>query len=390
MSLIRMKATISACAGLLALPVAAGCDGSRSVSRSAPPPVPAVAPAPVTTSDADVARKAWGRAMAKTRTPKAGCFKATHPSTTWEEIACVKPSSVPLRPATGAPTSRLQVGNGGSDESSTIAVGTLGFAEGSFPQVQGVTYETGLLGGDIFPDYSLQLNTNTSSSAPACVAGPNPSGCTGWQQFAVNQGQLVVQRWLINYWATDPGPNPQCPDDLGYTNNGYYQNGAIVPQYDCWSDGTSAVNLSAEFTSADLFGVALSGQAGIAQLGTSDQATLYFQDTVVALTTPDGSPFNLYQWWSTAEFNVFGPGGGSGAVFNYGATIGVQTITVPSSGLAAPPSCDATTFTAETNNLSVVANSCCAVGGENPGIFFTESNAPGATAFPCPTILSRQ
>jgi len=371
MSLRRIAVTIFTGAGLLALPVAVGCDGSRSAPGGAQPATTAAAAA------APVIHKEWGRAMARTPTPKAGCFKAKHPSTAWEEVPCIAPPSVPLVPAKGgAAGTPLQVGDGNGDQIATVP-GVIGFAEGSFPNVVGVSDQGGLAGGGLMSGFSLQLNTNTQSNTPLCNQGPNPSGCTGWQQFAYIPGQLFIQYWLINYFTTAQSGNP-CPSGYNYYDNGYYQGTTVVHEYDCWSNGSGSVG-APYYTAEQLGGIALAGSAG-----STDQATLFFNNEVVTYTAPEGSVLNLNQWWQNAEFNVFGPGGGSAAVFNYGTTMSVQTVAITSPRTLNAPTCTGTSYTGEINNLNVVANSCCGVGGGEPAIFFTQSNVPGAAAFPCP------
>jgi len=44
-------------------------------------------------------RETWRKSMARNPTQKAGCFRASYPSTTWEEVACAPKSEVPTLPA---------------------------------------------------------------------------------------------------------------------------------------------------------------------------------------------------------------------------------------------------------------------------------------------------
>jgi hypothetical protein len=85
------------------------------------------------------------------------------------------------------------------------------------------------------------------------------------------------------------------------------------------------------------------------------------QDSVVDLATD----------WKASEFNIFGDGNGSEAVFNTGSTIKVKIAVTD--GSTSAPTCepDAGT-TAETNNLKL--KSCTASSGATPAIAFKESN----------------
>jgi hypothetical protein len=85
------------------------------------------------------------------------------------------------------------------------------------------------------------------------------------------------------------------------------------------------------------------------------------------------SMLNLAPFWNTAEFNIFGVGGGSQATFNAGSTIVVRNSVTNGTGM--PQTCvnNGNGFTGETNNPSLGA---CAPSA-SPGIVFTESNVPG-------------
>src|SRR5690242_2256713 len=60
--------------------------GTQSVARVAPvAPVGDSGIASTSLSHAE-----WRKAMSETRTPKDGCFRASHPDTTWKEVPCAK------------------------------------------------------------------------------------------------------------------------------------------------------------------------------------------------------------------------------------------------------------------------------------------------------------
>jgi hypothetical protein len=96
---------------------------------------------------------------------------------------------------------------------------------------------------------------------------------------------------------------------------------------------------------------------------------------------------DLINQWQTAEFNVFGDGNGDQAVFNQGSKLVVRTSVDDGANLFAPI-CIQQSFTAETNNLTLVESPALVTGG--PAIVFTESNAPGATTPSCTTSPTGQ
>jgi hypothetical protein len=365
----RFAATTLTRAAVLALPLAGGCNGSHSVAGN--PPADRTAAAPTSTTAAQETHKAWGRRMSKTKTPGKGCYRATHPSTTWEEVPCTAPPAVPLVP------SRLQVGNGGTADFSSTTATNISYAQGSFPVVTGMTEQGAVGGSALMSDYSLQLNTNYQSNTPICNGGPNASACQAWQQFVYWDGEIYIQYWLINYFATAPASPSQCPNGSIYYDNGYYVGTTVQHQYDCYFNSPTATPTPKVYGGTDLADLYLSAYAG-----SDDGILLYYAGTMAAYTPGTPSMLGLDTWWRTAEFNVFGPGDGSAAVFNVGTTMGVQTIT--EAGTTNAPSCTAGSYTGEINNLNLVPSSCCPVSGDNVGIFFTQSNAPGAIALPCP------
>jgi hypothetical protein len=270
------------------------------------------------------------------------------------------------------------VGNGAGDFVSTVA-GSISYAEGSFPQVSGLSKLAGVGPNQPLPaTYSLQINTNTGRGKAQCGKGPNPSGCDAWQQFVYLGGQLFMQYWLINYWASDP-MGAQCPTGFTYYDNGYYVGTTVKHQYDCYTSSLSAPNVP-NFGVSQLPYVSMAANA----YG-GDSVTLYYFGEIMAVSPTEQSFLDVNQWWKSAEFNVFGPGYGSAAVFNYGTAMSVQTITDSLIPTVNAPSCTSTSFTGEINNLNAIKGSCCATaGGGTTGIFFTQSNDPNAKAYPCP------
>src|ERR1051326_911063 len=111
---------------------------------------------------------AWHKSMARVPLPKKGCFTASYPSTTWQEVPCGKP---PAR--TYGPAKPYLVGHGINFEA--ITANNMTSATGSFDTVN-VASET----DNGMPDiYSLQLNSGFFSSPAACAGGS--VNCQGWQ-----------------------------------------------------------------------------------------------------------------------------------------------------------------------------------------------------------------
>lgn len=295
-------------------------------------------------------RAEWRRAMSKTPLPKKGCFDASYPGNTWRETRCVPAPQIPYRHASGAVSET--VGDGTDYSATAWSSGTIADAEGNFRSVTGVTNATA-------STFSLQLNTNVFSSPSACSGAANPSACSGWQQFIYsNYGKVFMQYWLINYANT-------CPA-------GWYTYGN-----DCWKNSMSKVVPVQSITNLSnlvLFGSTASG-------GTDMVTFQDVSDNIYA--TGDDSVLNVAQGWTVAEFNIFGDGNGSQLTFNSGVTLVAQTAITMANGMLASPTCTTKGTTGETNNLNLVASSCCPVAGTVgdlwPTIWFTESNAAGVT-----------
>jgi hypothetical protein len=122
--------------------------------------------------------------------------------------------------------------------------------------------------------------------------------------------------------------------------------------------------------------------------GGTDTAIIFNGSGTLNATNSD-SLLDLEASWNTAEFNVFGSGGGSQANFNANSTIDVEIAITD--GTMNAPTCSNQSFTAETNNLNLAnvtgspALVCCAYGG-SPRVEFMETNA-GHTATCGPTKI---
>src|SRR5208282_5008224 len=65
----------------------------------------------------------WRKLMARTPLPTEGCFRASHPSTTWEPVACSKALDHPFIPAKRG-TRPTTVGDGSNGDFSAQVSGT--------------------------------------------------------------------------------------------------------------------------------------------------------------------------------------------------------------------------------------------------------------------------
>lgn len=300
------------------------------------------ATAPTVDANASL-HETWRASLARVKPPHEGCFHASFPNASWQEVACSTKPATPYIPRSGH--SGFTVGNG--NDYSAVVTGIISQGVGSFPSVTGVTKETGYGGSP--NTYSLQLNSQFFKSA-ACSGAATPSKCLGWQQFVYSssEGIAFMQYWLINYGS-------KCPKGAGWASysGSCYKNSAEV----------SVPNqLIAQLANLAVTGAATVGGSDTIMLTTaSDAYSASGLDTVVDLGVS----------WDAAEFNIVGDGGGSNAKFNKKSTVTVNIAL--SDGLTAAPTCKANAgTTGETNNLTLGA--CTTSGGPTPSVQFTEAN----------------
>jgi hypothetical protein len=323
--------------------LAAACSSAPSSGPSA------VVPAPE--KDPDI--EAWRQAMARSPHPQGGCFQVTHPSTTWVEVPCLTASPVPY---VHAQAPRPQVGNLSADVAPEVSNTTFTWVEGSFPQVTGVTGDSA---------YSLQINTNLIDNPPLCQGASDPTKCQGWQQFLfARETDGGSQMVYVQYWLYNLGTS--CPSGWISSDGGCFTNSpaVAVPHQSL----TNLANLT------------LTGAAGA-----TDSVTLSVGGTTLYHVSQP-SLQNLSAHWKVVEFNVVGDGNGSQVAFNPGSTLFVQTLTSTASGTRGLPGDYGLSLTGETNNLTLVAGSACAFGGDHPGFQFMETNVAGVTAPTCPSL----
>jgi hypothetical protein len=345
------------CFAVLITAIVAGCSSATPTDTSKGDTAPTLAEAQATRKSHDL--EAWRKDMARTAHPYDGCFKATHPSTIWVEVPCVKAPAIPYLPKVVGE----DVGNLSGDVSPAVSGTSITWADGTFPQANV---------GSSNSAYSLQINSNPMPNTPLgslalCAGASDPSSCRGWEQFVYaseyigDPDVVFIQYWLLNY-------NNPCPS--GWTGS----------QNNCFTNSDNAAAVPDQPLS-NLGNLKLTATAG-----SSDQVTLSANGTLYSVS--QASKFGLNSRWTTAEFNVFGNGEGSQVSFNPGSTVVVRTETSTASGTRREPANSGQSFTGETNNLTVVAGSVCLFGGDHPGIQFMESNAAGATPPTCPSLLA--
>ena len=309
-------------------------------------------------------REAWRDFMRVTPKPKKGCFTATYPKTEWQEVPCITPPDIPMPPRQGVRP--LVVGNGDDISAQVPTTGFISTAIGSFDSVTGVTSESSPIGNSgpsVANAYTLQINTDFFAST-ACAGSPN-TGCRGWEQFVHandgSSGSVFIQYWLIRY-------NTTCP--MGWTQFMFTGSTDIY----CYRNSPGATAVPNQ-PITNLGQLSLAGSVS----ATSDSATLTTGTN--AYSVAGSNSVNAAAGWQTAEFNVFGYGGnssgGGAATFNSGSTIVPRTRIFY--GSPNPPTCVASDFTGETNNLSFGPTAPVAT-APGPAVNFTESSAGGATS----------
>jgi len=288
---------------------------------------------------------AWRETMKQTKFPReTGCFTASYPYTTWNEASCI-PAPAKHYSAPARSDQPNTVGNTSGDYTAVVS-GQLTSVVGSFPIVSGYVPPP-------LTNYSLQVNSNLFATS-SCSGALNPSACHGWVQFVFDNdaSALLLEYSLINWGSTN------CPSGYG----SYAVGGEDI----CYKN-TPVVGVP-EQPYANLPYLELTAQVS----GTTNTAILATADgNIYATANPGLFGTDLAQNWNTAEFNVFGNGGGDQVNFNSGATFVVQTRV--NSGTTTVPYCPNISYTGETNNLSLVG-ACCPYGGASPNIQFMESN----------------
>jgi hypothetical protein len=305
----------------------------------------------------------WQAAISHVRQPGSGCYRASYPSMRWRAVKCVAAPKIPLVPVplsrSARPGAPQTVGDG--TDYSAVVSGLISRAAGTFTNVSSGITEKGQPGGSgsqTANAFSLQLNSQFFTGSPACAKSSDPSGCQAWQQFVYtyetrSTGYIFMQYWLINYDAT-------CPS------------GWFTYSTDCYTNSNAAT--VSTVTAAELATVSLTGSAAS---GGQDGVSLAVGSGKATSVTNSDSKVDLAANWNTAEWGVYGDGGGSEANFGASTTLEAQTVLTATSTSA--PSCVEEGFTGETNNLKLTTTP--ALGTESsPTMATRQTNGSSGTA----------
>jgi hypothetical protein len=353
--------------------------GRAAQAREAPKPPEAANTSPTVSKPPPSAQELerWRGTIVHTKRLEKACFTAEYPATTWTKVPCGKPPKSLFLPAKGP---RPEKAVGGWTDDFAQASGNISWAEGSFDAVLNVKSACSdalpypptpkCTSGNRKNEYMLQLNTNTFKT-PECNSR---KGCKGWEQFVfsnrfceqkeplmriLTHGSLAcayIQYWLIGY-------GKDCPKNWNPSDG------------DCVADSQNSVDFVPLLVDDLGFMKLMGGVPGVH--GQDDTLTFTYKNK--AYSVPGDSRLRgLGQGWQEAEFNVFGDGNGSQAVFNSGATLVVRIVT--NTGTNSAPQCSNTSTgsTAETNNLLLTALPQGPWSkGPGPALVFAESNVPG-------------
>jgi len=326
----------------------------------------------------------WRQTLAKTPRPKKACYTATYPDTQWHEVFC-KPKSTKLYPPrrgkgilpalvggtngvdfTAQVTGHISEAEGSFDPNGTVVAGQCSVPCDTMTDVCAPSLTCSSPGATA-NDFSLQLNTQFFTNTSTCSSAPAAGTwgqCQGWQQFVYeSDGSGSIQYWLAPW-----GPmGSTCP--AGFTPFQYAPTPTDPnPPLDCYNIVPNSTNVPSALAS-ELPQITVMGSiAGVA--GPTDNLTIFVGGT--GGSSPGDNLFpDLGSVWQFAEFNIFGNGDNSQAVFNGGSTV-IPRVGV-TSGTTKAPQCDLQTFTGETNDLTL---------GNVPPTAAEQVPAPGVTTMP--------
>jgi hypothetical protein len=201
--------------------------------------------------------------------------------------------------------------------------------------------------------------------------------CQGFEQFVYDaSGAVGIQYWLEHYGP--PGTPCPTPRHVGSCTGGVFTDGwcdfslygATYCAINAPAAGPAPATAASSLGTVTLTGLAASG-------GSNDSATVTVGTTMYPAPGANYFP-DLGSQWQESEFNVFGDSGGDQAVFGTGTTLVVRSGV--SSGTRLGPTCDLQTYTAESNNLTLVNAAPAALPGSMPALVFSESVPPTGTA----------
>jgi hypothetical protein len=304
--------------------------------------------APASADPEALARENWRLFIAKNPAPEKGCFHVSYPNVIWEVAAC-KDAQLRSHPTrVRRPADVPDVAEGGKDYAA-VAQGLITSAVGSFVEndVGSVTSIGGSGGVTGSNEYSLQLNTNFSTSSSPAICSGHSGSCTVWQQFVyatdndvslsfsfpfvTTEAGLYIQYWLLGW-------NASCPSG--------WQSHSQDGQTDCYKNSSMASLPDIPITELNHLGL-----TGFASPGSMDVVTLTNGAEAWSVYADD-SVLDIGSAWTEAEFNVVGDGGSSEAQFNAGSSITVQ-LAIADGSASAPACLPGGGTTGESNNLNL-------------------------------------
>jgi hypothetical protein len=287
-----------------------------------------------------------------------GCFVSTYPDTTWKQVPC---GSHDLIPAT--------VGNG-NDHPAENNTTHMSWVQGDFSSVSGITKETDSYWGSNF--YTLQINSQIFTCTPS---GGASTQC--WEQFVFrnlpgtgNPSVIFIEYWLFDYTSINNVNN--CPNTAPASGwNLLWDSGE--QKGDCWGD-TASINLPTESPTTKLGSLTFTGTSNISSSG-HDSVQICDGSNCYSQSVSDAE-LQLYNYWTEAEFNVFGfgtppSGSPSTAQFNHGSSLTAEIFAQDGSANALSPSCGSGGTTGEMNNLTL--GTCHRQTPPLAHIYFTDS-----------------
>lgn len=343
----------------------------------------------------------WHNTIKKVPTPKKGCFTAAYPETEWRETPCKTPPHKLYLPRRTEAARTQQVGGASNADFVAVVNGNMTEAEGGF-DLANVASECEVqcpnqicpsnpscIGGE--PNsFSLQINTNPFFGTTTCHSSPDPASCKGWEQFAYGQdqycsgctGDAFIQYWLLNFGPAgtacpSPAASASVCNMFTVVSNEWcpFQFTPTGPVFCVMNGPGSASPPTVQIPL--LYELALI--ADTASGGMSTDSMKMIEGGTAFLATGNNTFPDLGTLWKDTEFNIFGNGGSSEAVFNNGAAIQVRTSV--SSGTTSGPGCLEQSFTGESNNLTLVNSAPSAAMLSMPALVFSENNpaSGGAT-----------
>jgi len=246
-------------------------------------------------------------------------------------------------------------GTGGDMQAKPLGAGTTVSSAAGWFSTEGVTSITDskTLASDSF---SIQMNPNRFESS-VCDATP---GCTkAWEQFLYSNksNSVYLEFWLF-------GSMSSCPS--GWTKHTGSGAAGCFKNY----GATSGIpDLTTSLSDVEMIGEVVGG---------TDSLTLETSTDSWLATTPD--TLGLAGNWESTQFNVFGTGGCSEALFNSGSLVEVfLTIGTNLSGNPAPV-CHGGSPTCESNNLDHLPSQAHGASSTDPPFY----GGPGCCPFSGP------